>query len=74
MDIKTDKYGKRTVYISQEQAETILQLKLGGLDLLPNFQLMCRGWSEDNDFQELGTDSLENVADGEYYNFELWEK
>ena len=60
--------------ITQEQAEAILQFRLMGLDPLPDYYLMCQGWLEDHDFQELTTDYLQGVVDNEFENFQLFRK
>jgi len=66
---------RKNIYkITQEQAEAILQLRAEGIDTIAEFELVCRGWQEDDDFQELGIDDLEGVADGEFEDFQLWRR
>jgi hypothetical protein len=66
----------KVIKITKTQAEALLQFKANGLDLLTNYCLMCQGWSEDNDYQELDEEMLneDGTIDDDYYNFELWEK
>jgi hypothetical protein len=68
--------GKKTVKISKQQAEALIQLQVGGFNLIPNFYVMCQGWSEDDEYQEIDNDMLneDGTLDDDYYNFELWER
>lgn len=63
------------VELTQEQAETILQLQL--LGLFQEWLVVCQGYDDVDDlnYTELvAEDDLEEVADGAYENYQLWRR
>jgi hypothetical protein len=71
------------VDITQEQAEAILQMQLGNgeeankIDLIKDFYLMAKLEDSDrkcDDYLELATDDLEEVAEGGFTHFQLWSR
>lgn len=71
------------VNITQEQAEAILQMQLGNgnkpdmIDLIEDYLLMAKPCDSNrncDDYLELSTDDLEEVAEGGYTHFQLWSR
>jgi hypothetical protein len=69
------------IKLTKEQAEALIQIKIGGIDLFKDFYMMAHDVDqEDSDYVGIGDDEaelnncLENIVDGYYYDIELWRK
>lgn len=72
--LKTVK-SNNAILLTQEQAEAILQLQLANEGFLSDYFVMAKGYNDDwENYTELTTEDLENVAEGCYTNYELWTK
>lgn len=60
--------------LTQEQAEALIQIQMAS-SILDGFLIMGKHYEADSpsdDYLELGSDELEDVAQGEYTVLQLW--